>query len=199
MDYFDTVTTIVGYEDSQAAFDAVADEVLAMLGEYHRLYTIYHRFDGMENLCTVNDLTNGAHRTVTVDRRIIDLLLYAKEAHALTDGMTNVAMGSVLSLWHEYRTVGKDDPDRAALPPMDRLRAAAAHVENLVHIPEKALGECDVEFPYQVPENAFFMMGDQRATSIDSRSSVIGCVTTDQIIGKIICKFWPLSEFDWFV
>lgn len=65
------------------------------------------------------------------------------------------------------------------------------------YITEKALGECDVEFPYQVPENAFFMMGDQRETSIDSRSSVIGCIAEDQIIGKILCKFWPLSEFEW--
>ena len=66
------------------------------------------------------------------------------------------------------------------------------------YIQEKALGECDVEFPYQVPENNFFLMGDQRETSIDSRSSVIGSVAQDQIIGKIICKIWPLSEFTWF-
>ena len=65
------------------------------------------------------------------------------------------------------------------------------------YVQEKALGECDLEFPYQVPENAFFMMGDQRETSIDSRSSVIGCISTDHIIGKILCKFWPLSEFEW--
>ena len=65
------------------------------------------------------------------------------------------------------------------------------------YISEKALGECDVDFPYQVPENHYFVMGDQRATSIDSRSSVIGCVPKDQLIGKIFCKFWPLSEFDW--
>ena len=65
------------------------------------------------------------------------------------------------------------------------------------YVSEKALGECDVEFPYQVPENAYFMMGDHRETSIDSRSSVIGCIAEDQIIGKILCKFWPLSEFEW--
>ena len=63
------------------------------------------------------------------------------------------------------------------------------------YISAKALGECDVEFPYQVPENSYFVMGDKRETSIDSRSSVIGCVPEDQIIGKIFCKFWPLSEF----
>lgn len=65
------------------------------------------------------------------------------------------------------------------------------------YVTEKALGECDIEFPYQVPENYYFMMGDQRKTSIDSRSSVIGCIAQDQIIGKILCKFWPLSEFVW--
>lgn len=63
------------------------------------------------------------------------------------------------------------------------------------YISQKALGECDVEFPYQVPENSYFVMGDHRETSIDSRSSVIGCIAEDQTIGKIFCKFWPLAEF----
>lgn len=65
------------------------------------------------------------------------------------------------------------------------------------YLTEKALGECDISFPYQVPENAYFMMGDQRETSIDSRSSVIGCIATDHLIGKILFKFWPVSEFEW--
>lgn len=64
------------------------------------------------------------------------------------------------------------------------------------YVSQKALGECDVEFPYQVPENAYFVMGDKRETSIDSRSSVIGCIPQDQIVGKIFCKFWPLSAFE---
>jgi len=65
------------------------------------------------------------------------------------------------------------------------------------YVNEKALGECDIEFPYQVPENAYFMMGDHRDTSIDSRTSMIGCISEDQIVGKILCKMWPLSEFKW--
>lgn len=65
------------------------------------------------------------------------------------------------------------------------------------YLAQKALGECDVDFPYQVPENAFFVMGDQRETSIDSRSSIIGCVATDHLIGKILFKLWPLKELEW--
>ncbi|MBQ2729618.1 MAG: signal peptidase I [Clostridia bacterium] len=63
------------------------------------------------------------------------------------------------------------------------------------YISEKGLGECDIEFPFTVPENEYFLMGDHRITSIDSRSSVIGCVAQDQIVGKLFLKVWPLSKF----
>lgn len=128
-DWFDTATTIVGYAKSQEEFDAIANQALEMLGQYHRLYDIYHRYEGMENLCTVNDLVDGAHRTVKVDHRIIDLLLYAREIHDKTGGMTNIAMGSVLKLWHDYRTIGMSDPAEASLPPMDKLQEAAQHTD----------------------------------------------------------------------
>ena len=128
-DYFDTATTITGYAESQEAFDAVANQALAQLGEYHRLYDIYHRYDGMENLCTINDVTDGVHQTVKVDRRIIDMLLFAREMYDKTGGMVNVAMGSVLKLWHDYRTVGMSDPAAASLPPMEKLQEAARHTD----------------------------------------------------------------------
>lgn len=129
LDWFDTVTTVTGYETDKADFDRNCADIFSALGEYHRLYTIYHRFDGMENLCTVNELVDGAHRTVTVDRRIIDLLLYAKEMYVLTHGYMNIAMGSVLSIWHDYRTAGLDDPSSAALPPQELLAEAAEHTD----------------------------------------------------------------------
>ena len=133
-DYFDTVTTVTGYAESQEAFDEIADGILKELGEYHRLFTIYHRFEGLENLCTINELVNGTHRVVTVDRRIIDMLLYAKDMYHETDGHVNIAMGSVLSIWHDYRSEGMSDPSAAKLPPMEKLTAAAAHtdIQNLV-------------------------------------------------------------------
>ena len=128
-DYFDTVTTVTGHARSKEVFDEVADEIIDELGEYHRLFTVYHRFEGLENLCTINELTEGQHRTVTVDERIIDMLLYAKEMYDLTDGRLNIAMGSVTAIWHDYRESGMDDPAAAELPSMDKLRAAAEHTD----------------------------------------------------------------------
>lgn len=61
------------------------------------------------------------------------------------------------------------------------------------YVDEYAVGECDIKFPYQVPENRFFVLGDHRSTSIDSRSSAIGCVEKEQIVGKVLFRIWPLS------
>ncbi|MCD7751622.1 MAG: signal peptidase I [Lachnospiraceae bacterium] len=58
----------------------------------------------------------------------------------------------------------------------------------------KALGETDLTYPYQVPESRYFVMGDNRATSIDSRSSAIGCIEEDQIVGKVILRVWPFDQ-----
>lgn len=63
------------------------------------------------------------------------------------------------------------------------------------YISEKAFGECDIELPYQVPEARYFLMGDHRETSVDSRSSLIGCISEEQIVGKIVFSVWPLETF----
>lgn len=125
LNLFDTVTYVSGLAESEEAFmqkaQAVHDELLV----YHRLFDIYHDYEGINNLKTVNDQAGIA--PVQVDRIIIDLLLDCKAYYDLTDGRVNVAMGSVLQLWHEARNAGLDDPMNAALPDAAELEEAAKH------------------------------------------------------------------------
>ena len=124
---FDTVTTILGRSDSKEDFQETAQTVHDQLLEYHRLFDIYHTYDGMANLKTVNDAAGIA--PVKVDERIIRLLTDCKDFYTSTDGKVNAAMGSVLRLWHEERSAGRDDPVNARLPSWDKLVQAAAHTD----------------------------------------------------------------------
>ena len=122
---FDTVTTIVGTAESETAFREQAQAVHDTLLVYHQLFDIYHDYDGINNLKTVNDAAGGA--PVAVDDAIIALLSDCKSYYDLTGGRVNVAMGSVLRLWHNAREDGMNDPANAALPDADALRTAAEH------------------------------------------------------------------------
>ena len=63
------------------------------------------------------------------------------------------------------------------------------------YVTEKVLGDCDLPFPYKVPGTGYFVMGDQRSNSVDSRNSVIGAISQDDIIGKVFLRVWPFSRF----
>ena len=63
------------------------------------------------------------------------------------------------------------------------------------YLAEKSFGDCNLELPYQVPDNRYFCMGDHRSTSVDSRHTEIGCVSEEQIVGKIVFRVWPLPDF----
>ena len=63
------------------------------------------------------------------------------------------------------------------------------------YVTDKGLGDCDLEFPYKVPGTGYFVLGDQRSNSVDSRNSVIGAISQDDIIGKVFIRVWPFSRF----
>ena len=63
------------------------------------------------------------------------------------------------------------------------------------YLTEKSLGDCNIELPYQVPDNRYFCMGDHRSTSVDSRNTAVGCVAEEQIVGRIVFRVWPVSAF----
>ena len=136
--YFDTVSTVVGYFDNESEFLKVSELVNMRLEEYHSLYDIYNSYPDIINLNDVNNLYGGVHKKFTVDEKIIDMLLYAKELYLLTGGEMNVAMGSVVSMWHECREAARKN-NFASLPDSKELAEAALHTDiNSLVIDEEA-------------------------------------------------------------
>ncbi len=139
---FDTVTTIVGYAGSEEEFNAAARQIHDEMLTYHRMYDIYNEYDGLVNLKVINE--KAPYGPVKTDRKVIDLILFAKEIYAATDHKVNIALGSVLYLWHEAREDGLYDPFNAYLPDMDELKAEALHTDlDKVIVDEK---NCTVYF-----------------------------------------------------
>ena len=127
LDLFDTVTTIIGKAESESAFRETTQVIHDDLMGYHRLFDIYNDYDGIHNMKTIND--NAGICPVEVDEAIIQLLLECKHYYDLTDGKVNVAMGSVLQLWHKARNSGINDPQNAKLPDVEELQEAANHCD----------------------------------------------------------------------
>ena len=126
--YFDTVSFVYSYAgDSAEQFDRRSAGASGILGEYHRLFDIYHEYSGENNLCTLN--RNAGGESIEVDRKLIDFLVYAKELYETTDGKMNVMMGSVLSIWHDLRTAAGNDPASARIPTDEELQTAGEHTD----------------------------------------------------------------------
>lgn len=125
LNLFDTATMIVGYADNKEEFKNYTQIIYDTLSEYHKLYDIYNDYDGINNIKTIND--NAGIKPVKVDKRIIDLLLFSKEEYKQTNGKTNIAFGSVLKLWHDYREEGIENLESASLPPIEELKKLNEH------------------------------------------------------------------------
>ena len=125
-EYFDTVCAIYSYADeSEENFENNCSEIEKLFKKYNKELDIYYEYSGINNLCTVNK--KAGKEAVSVSRELMDFLVYAKEIYTITGGKTNIAMGAVLSIWHEAREDAEYDPASAYIPSSDELSVAAEH------------------------------------------------------------------------
>ncbi len=125
-DIFDTYTTVQLYCSSQKEFDHISDGLHDELIRLHRLFDIYNNYD-TANIKAVND--NAGIKPVKVDKELYDIVKEGISAYYETDGYINIAMGSVLDIWHEHREKALDDPENADIPSMEELKRAAEHTD----------------------------------------------------------------------
>ncbi len=187
-DAFDTVTQVVAYTRTEAEFDAYYEQIHARFRELHQLYDIYNVYPGQNNLKTIND--NAGIKPVPVDQEIIDLLLFAKEWYERTGGQTNIAMGAVLRIWHDYRTEGIDEPQNAKLPPLADLQAAADHTDLDQVIIDPAAGTVYLQDPRMSLDVGALAKGyatekvAQEITAAGLTSGIISAGGNVRVLGK---------------
>ncbi|MBQ8536555.1 MAG: FAD:protein FMN transferase [Clostridia bacterium] len=122
---FDTAMTLIGFTDSQETFDKVLAQMESRFIQLHREFDKYNAYPGVNNLYTLN--AQAAHGPVTVSKDMMDLLVQVKAWQEQFPNATNIAMGSVLALWHDARETAENDPLNAYIPSLEDLQAAAAH------------------------------------------------------------------------
>ena len=138
-DVFDTVTQVIAYCESEEEFNTQMQALHQDLIAYNQLYDIYNDYDGVVNVKTINE--NAGKAPVQVDDRILSMLELAQQMYELTGGKINIAMGSVLGIWHDYREAAEQNASETdnTLPTQEELEAAAQHCDiNDLVIDEKA-------------------------------------------------------------
>ena len=124
-EYFDTITTFMAYTKDEEEFEHYVRVLNEELKKYHELYNSYDAFEGVNNFRTINE--NAGKEAVAVDPKIIELIEYSKEMYDLTGGKINIAMGSLLGLWHDAREISVNNPDEAKIPEESVLKKASSH------------------------------------------------------------------------
>ena len=135
--YFDTVTSITIYADDEEQFDEWEQLVHSELERYHHLYDIYHSYEGVNNIKVIND--HAGMSPVEVPEDILDLLEFSLKEYDLTGGGVHVGMGSVLSIWHDYREMALGESKFPMVPSMTELESAAKHMDiHDIHLDRQA-------------------------------------------------------------
>lgn len=124
-DYFDTVTTLTGYAQSEKEFTLYANTIEKKLSELHKLFDIYNSYEGINNIKTVND--SAGKYPVEVSEEILELFGLSLSAYENSGGAVNIAFGSVLKIWHSYREQAMENEQNVKLPAIEELRAASLH------------------------------------------------------------------------
>lgn len=127
LDTFSTIVKVVAYTKNEEEFKNYMNILEERFIELHRLYDRFNNYEGINNIKTIND--NAGKQAVKVEQEIIDLILFCKELYNKTGNLTNIALGAVTDIWHEYREEGLFDPRNAQLPPMDILENAKEHTD----------------------------------------------------------------------
>jgi thiamine biosynthesis lipoprotein len=126
-DCFDTYTTVVGFTKTEKEFDRYFQQFEKRFQELHKLFDKYNDYEGLNNIKTIND--NAGIKPVKVKQEIIDLILFSKEWYQKAGGKTNIAMGPVIEVWHQYFEDASYDPIHTKIPTMEELKAAADHTD----------------------------------------------------------------------
>lgn len=124
-DTFDTVVSLIGYAPNQETFDSAFKTVKDRFTYLHRLFDKYNAYEGINNLYTINH--QAAQAPVKVAPEMMELLAYCRDMQKKFPGKTNIAMGSVLNIWHDHREAAEADPKNATVPSLEELQNAASH------------------------------------------------------------------------
>lgn len=122
---FDTMIQVMAYAQSQEEFDGYFQQIRDRYAQLHQYFDIFNNYTGINNIKTVNDQAGIA--PVQVPEELMDLVLFSLKWHDKTAGKTNIALGPVIRIWHEYRSDAEFDPRLAAVPAMEKLAAAKVY------------------------------------------------------------------------
>lgn len=127
LDYFDTFSSITIYAEDEEQFQQYEAIVREKMERYHQLFDIYEMYEGVANFAMINACAGT--EPVEAEPEILELLNRSVKFYELTNGKVNPALGSVLQIWHDYRTEGLGAPNRAAIPELKELQEAADHTD----------------------------------------------------------------------